>query len=184
MRRSHRSPKSTPIKNAWAGHSLGSRPWAAISISRGPASAIFSRATSAAAAKAIRFDARPQKLFVRAIAESFTDGLAEGARLAILDVMGDGSIGVIVRYAVSRRAKVVGELTAASNPTTETIARFVAETKPDFIWIHVPTDAARRALGIALPGRASHLVRRDGAGWAVRNSWPYPGYDDPDALPD
>lgn len=154
------------------GRNLG---WAAIAIML---------AAPFAAAKVIRFDARPQKLFARAVAESFTDQLPANARLAIFDLTGDGSIGVIVRYAVSRRLKVVGEMTAASNPTVETVSRFVDTTKPDFIWVHVPTDAARKALGVVLPARAAYLLRRTGGGWAVQETWPYPGYDDPNALPD
>ncbi|MEX2454148.1 MAG: hypothetical protein WD470_05565 [Rhodospirillaceae bacterium] len=137
-----------------------------------------------ATASKIRFDARPQKLYAREVAEDFTATLPESARLAIFDLTGNGQIGIIVRYIASLRVVVVGELTAASDPTVANITRFLEAADADYIWIHVPTDAARTALGADLPPRASHLLRREGNGWRVLRTWAYPGYEDPDALPD
>ena len=137
-----------------------------------------------AAAHKIRFDVRPAKTYVRTVAEEFADILPAGARVAIFDLTGNGSFGVIARYAASRRATIVGEMTAAAQPTVPHIERFIRHTNPDFIWIHVPTDAARKVFGAEMPDYSSYLVERRDGTWAVVRSWPYPGYRDPNALPD
>lgn len=137
-----------------------------------------------ATASKIRFDARPQKLYAREVAEDFTATLPQGSRLAIFDLTGNGQIGIIVRYVTSLRLVIVGELTAAADPTVANITRFLEAAAPDHVWIHVPTDAARTVFEAALPSRASHLLQREDGGWRVVRSWPYPGYEDPDALPD
>lgn len=137
-----------------------------------------------AIASKIRFDARPQKLYVRDVAENIATDVSQGTRIAILDLTGDGAYGMIMRYVVSLQATVVGEMTAGNDPTAPNISKFLEASQPDVVWIHVPTAAAQEALGVRLPDRASSLLRKRSGGWSIVRSWPYPGYEDPNALPD
>ncbi len=168
------------------GLSLLWRRWLAARIPQrlGWAAIVIAVAIPFVSASKIRFDARPQKLYTRTVAEIIADRLPAGTRIAILDLTGDGSIGMIARYGLNRRLTVVGEITAAFQATPGLASKYLSDNEAEYVWIHVPTEIAERTFALKLPPRASSLLRlRDGR-WELVESWPYPGYEDPFALPD
>jgi len=131
----------------------------------------------------IRFDIHAPKTFVRTISEDIVTVIPKGARFASLDVTGNGEFEVIARYVISPHVDYVGSMIAASRPTEAKIRAFIAEHRPAYLWIHVPTKALEDALATTFVPRQSHLVRRNGATWTVVKSWPFPGYEDPNKVP-
>ncbi len=162
------------------------RAWAAHRVRRnlGWIAIVAVVAVPVAGAGTIRFDARPQKIYARAVAETVADLMPAGTRVVIFDLTGDGSIGVIARYAMNRRLTVVGELTAAFAATPEKAAKYLLDSRAESVWVHVRTDVAAKTFGVPLPPHASSLLRLQGGAWTLVRSWPYPGYTDPFALPD
>jgi hypothetical protein len=132
----------------------------------------------------IRFDLHPPTVFVRAVSEEVIELVPEGVRFAVLDVTGNGEFEVIARYVASPHVRYVGFVTAAYGPSVARLRRFATDVKPEYMWIHVPTRVVEEAFGVVLKPRHAHLVRMTGMSAAVVKSWPFPGYDDPNTVPD
>ena len=132
----------------------------------------------------VRFDDRPQKVYVRGVGAELARVLPATARLAILDPSDNGFYETMIRYELHRGAKIVARISAYSKATPETIARTLSSRAASHVWVHVPSAMIESALGAKLAKGESHLLSRAGGAWKIDKSWPYPGYDDPAALPD
>ena len=130
----------------------------------------------------IRFDLHPAKVFVRQVAEEAIPSLPPKARLAILDPTSNGEFTVIVRYVANFKVHIVGELTAGSAKTLKNVKTFLAQTKPDYIWLHVPTEATNSALDVKVTQGSSYLLKKKNNSWRVIKKWKYPGYSDPNNV--
>lgn len=139
--------------------------------------------TPFAASHKIRFDLYAPKIFVRAVSEDIAATIPKGVSFASFDNTGNGEFEVIARYVMTPHVEYVGFLIAASRPTEKVVRAFIAKKQPDFVWIHVPTDAIRTVMALSLPPRNSYLVQRTGARWTILKSWPFPGYDNPNTVP-
>jgi hypothetical protein len=132
----------------------------------------------------LRFDVRPTKIYVRAVGAEMARILKPENRLALIDATHDGSYQVMVRYALNRSVNIVLWITAFSGSKPEQVRAGLDEKSATHAWVHVGTPNLEAALGASLPAGSSYLLRRDGAGWKIIQSWPYPGYANPDDLPD
>ena len=129
----------------------------------------------------LRFDNRPAKMYVRAVAEEMAGMLGRDTKLTIVDASGDGTYAMMVRYALGGQADALSGDVTLPEPL---VREFLAEHPAAPVWVHVPTPAIDAALGVTLAPRASHLLARDGGRWHEIKSWPYPGYAAPWELPD
>ena len=152
---------------------------------RGYAIVIFALiiVTPLALAHKIRFDLYAPKIFVRAVAEEIVETIPKGVRFVSFDPTSVGDFEVIARYVISPHVNYVGYMIAASSPTEENLRNFVAAQRPEYAWIHVPTDPLRTVTGLELLPQHSYLLRLEGPNWKIMKSWPFPGYDDPNTAP-
>lgn len=132
----------------------------------------------------VRFDDRPQKRYVRAVGAELARTLPATARLAILDPSDNGFYETMIRYELHRGAKIVIRVSAYNKTTPDAIARTLSSRNVSHVWVHVPTTLVEATLTARLPKGASYLLSRADGAWKIDKSWPYPGYDDPAALPD
>ena len=132
----------------------------------------------------VRFDDRPQKRYVRGVGAELARTLPASARLAILDPSDNGSYETMIRYELHRGAKIVVRVSAYSKASPESVARTLSSRGASHVWVHVPTPMVEATLAARLPKGASYLLSRADGAWKIDKSWPYPGYDDPAALPD
>ena len=162
------------------------RKWATPRLRRNPGWVAIALILAApfAGAQNVRFDLRPAKIHVRMAADDVVKMVPPGARVAVFDLGGDGSFGVIARYVISRSDRIVGEMTAANHPDEKNIRQFIESRDPTYIWSNYTTPALRKAVGIPLRDGASHLLKKTPTGWTLEKSWPYDGYTNPYALPD
>ena len=131
----------------------------------------------------IRFDLHAPKVFVRTVAEEVVATLPKGVRYATFDATGNGEFEVIARYVISPHVDYVGFLVAAHRPDEKLVREFLVRERPQYVWVHVPTEAIEGAMSLKLAPRHSYLVERQDTGWAAVKSWPFPGYADPNAVP-
>ena len=132
----------------------------------------------------VRFDLHPPTVFVRAVSEDMVKLLPKGARFAILDVTGSGEFMVIARYVTTPQIRYEGSFLAAYNPTAVRLRNFVTERRPEYMRVHVPTREVEQAFDVELTPRHAHLVKMNGLKATVVQSWPFPGYTDPNNVPD
>lgn len=132
----------------------------------------------------IRFDLHPPTVFVRNVSEAIVRMLPKGSRIVALDVTGNGEFEVIARYVASPHLRYVGFFIASYNPTTDRLRGFAIDKRPEYMWVHVPTAEIEQAFDVTLKPRHAHLVKMDGLKATVIQSWPYPGYDNPNTVPD
>ena len=132
----------------------------------------------------VRFDHRPQKQYVRGVGAELARTLPPTARLAILDPADNGFYETMIRYELHRGAKIVARISAYSKATPDSIALTLSSRAASHVWVHVPSPMIEAALGAKLPEGESYLLSRADGAWKIDKSWPYPGYDDPAALPD
>ena len=130
----------------------------------------------------IRFDLHPPTVFVRNVSEQVVGSLPQNSRIVVLDVTGNGEFEVIARYVMSAQLSYEGYRTAVDRPTVASLRKFVTDTAPEYMWIHVPTREVEQAFGVKLKLRHAHLVKMDGSQATVVRSWPYPGYDNPNTV--
>mgnify|MGYP006085888901 FL=1 len=52
------------------------------------------------------------------------------------------------------------------------------------MWVHTQSKEVVEVLGVDLPERNVNLLEKQGAGWRLVKSWPYPGYNNPNDIKD
>ncbi|PPR10644.1 MAG: hypothetical protein CFH41_01633 [Alphaproteobacteria bacterium MarineAlpha11_Bin1] len=131
----------------------------------------------------IRFDLHPPSVFVREVSKQIVHIVPEGAPFVVLDVTGNGEFEVIVRYVTSPHVDYKGFFVSGYGPSVENLRRFTDEKKPQYIWVHVPTTEIQQALNVKLKPRHSYLLEMKDRQANVLNAWPFPGYDNPNKVP-
>ena len=114
--------------------------------------------------------------------------LPPGARLGIIDPKGYGLAALMVRYELTKDS-TPGK--ASSVPASygfadrdKSLKDFMAGMGASHAWVFQTSKKVRQALGVDLPGRASHLLEKKDGAWKLLESWPYGGWEDPYRLPD
>lgn len=132
----------------------------------------------------LRFDLRAPKIYVRAVGIEIAAMLPVGSRLAVIDPLDTGFYAKMMAYAVQGVAEMVGRTTVHHKRTPDLMTRFLANAEPTHVWVHTQVPAVRLALGHDLALRHSHLLAKGDNGWTLLKSWPYPGYERPQDIPD
>ena len=132
----------------------------------------------------LRFDIRAPKIYVRTVGSEIAAMLPPGSRLAVIDPLDVGFYSKMMAYAVQGVAVVVGRTTVHYKRTPEAIQRFLDTASPTHVWVHTQVPAVGEVLGQVLAPRQSHLLAKNGGEWTLLKSWPYPGYNLPQDIPD
>jgi len=141
-------------------------------------------ALPAALSGKLRFDDRPQKHHVRAVGEEMARILKPEMRIALIDPSHNGFYGVLMRYALNRSVEIVAWVSSYTGSEPHKIRTYLDKQAATHAWVHVGTPDLEAALGAKLPLGSSYLMRRDGNEWTIMRTWPYPGYNHPNDLPD
>ncbi|HEX9466226.1 MAG TPA: hypothetical protein VGB82_26815 [Alphaproteobacteria bacterium] len=131
-------------------------------------------------AKRVRFDFYPVTRYLRATGAELKAVVRADSVVGVIDPRGDGWADVVVRYELYPRATTTDLSAGLKDGSTGLPPK--ATTLP-YLWVHQTTPTVDRALGLTLDPHASSLLEHAGSGWRVLRSWPYPGYDDPIAVP-
>jgi hypothetical protein len=131
-------------------------------------------------AKRVRFDFYPVTRYLRATGVDLKGIVQPDSVVGVIDPRGDGWSNFVLLYELYPRA-TTDDLSWFLKPGGEGLPPKAADLQ--YLWVHNTTPEVDRALGLRLDPHASHLLVHAGAGWQVIRSWPYPGYDDPVAVP-
>lgn len=133
-------------------------------------------------ASKLRFDLHPDKQYAAGVGHELARMLPKGSRLAIIDPLGIGFYAKYMRYWVYGTATVGRDINLFSPKSQKDIAKTIRGA--NYAWVHTQDLAVDKVFGMKLPARASSLLVRDGNGWKLVKSWPYPGDDNPADIRD
>jgi len=122
----------------------------------------------------LRFDREPPKPHFRAVALRVAELVPPTAGVVVLDPGGSGESGVITKYHLGRQRRLLGYLSAFHKIDASVIRSFVARPDISHVVVHSVAPAVVAGLGLPLVNGTSYLVARDGDGWRVVATWPYP----------
>ena len=121
----------------------------------------------------IRFDLEPPKPHFTAVAKDMAALDLAGEEHYVLDPTGTGESAVITRGYLGSRGH--DWLASFHGPTPKTIAEFASKVAPgDYLLVHSVVPGVAEALGRALDGRRSYLLKRESNGWTIVKEWPKP----------
>jgi len=132
----------------------------------------------------LRFDLRAPKQFVKLVGSEIASILPKGARVFVLDPQSAGFYTKLMRYQLYGVATLTGDITVFSDKTPNIIRERLVNSKTTHVWVHTQTDVILEVLGIYLSPQNTHLLAKQGKGWRLLKSWPYPGYNQPQDIPD
>lgn len=175
----------------WRRHVAG-RSWAGrAGRSLGVLALVLAVGAPLGAADKIRFDVRPQKQHMRTVAAEAGATLPPGSRIVVVDPHGIGIAAMIVRFEVTsgtgagRNIVVQGNLSMFHKEQSPAgIRAFVDRDTVTHLIVHESLPAVAEALGVTLPEDAVTLLERAADGWRVAKAWPYPGFTNPNSMPD
>lgn len=132
----------------------------------------------------IRFDIRAPKQFVKQVGVEMRDLMPPTARLLVLDPLSAGFYAKLMRYQLYGEAIFTKAVNVIEDSSAEGIRKVIEETRADHIWVHTQNAGVVEGLGVDLAERNAHFLRKSGDGWELVKSWPYPGYNKPQDIPD
>jgi len=150
----------------------------------GWAAMIIVIAAPLAFAPKVRFDVRAPKQFVKQVGLEMRSLMQEGSRVFVIDPLSAGFYAKLMRYQLYGVATYAGEIKVTSNITAEGLRDHIVAAEPTHLWVHTQNDAIVAGLEIDLKPQNAHLLEKQGADWQLVKSWPYPGYNQPQDIPD
>jgi len=125
-----------------------------------------------ALAKKIRFDHEGLKPHYQAVALDLREILPKGANYLILDPQGNGEVGVITKYRISRDHGYHGVFSAFRGTDIKKVEEWLTRTKPDYVLVHSLLPGLDELLGQPLKDHVSYLMKNEDAGWRQVKAWP------------
>ncbi len=132
----------------------------------------------------LRFDLRLPKQFVKEVGRELTTMLPASARVYVFDPLSAGFYAKLMRYQLYGAATQIGDINVFMKITPQSVRKGLETSKPTHVWVHTQNDIIVAALGVDLPKRNAHLLEKQRDGWQLVKSWPYPGYNQPQDIPD
>jgi len=132
----------------------------------------------------LRFDLRAPKQFVKLVGAEMSTILPKGARVFVMDPRSSGFYTKLMRYQLYGIATLTGDITAFSDKAPNAVRDKLVNSNSTHVWVHTQTDVILNVLGDHLPPQNTHLLEKKGNGWKLIKSWPYPGYNQPQDIPD
>ncbi|NQW01894.1 MAG: hypothetical protein HQ483_19470 [Rhodospirillales bacterium] len=132
----------------------------------------------------IRFDIRAPKQFVKQVGIEMREMLPPSARLLIIDPLSAGFYTKLMRYQLYGTATLTEAIHVISDSSAKGVRDLLERTKSDYVWVHTQNPTVVEGLGVELPNHHAHLLEKQGTQWQLIKSWPYPGYNQPQDIPD
>lgn len=132
----------------------------------------------------IRFDVRAPKQFVNEVGAEMRTMLLKEARVFVFDPLSNGFYGKQLSYLLYDGAILTGSVSHFWKPTPKMVLDALNKSRSTHVWIHTQTKKLQGIFGLDLPERHAHLLEQQGVGWKLIKSWPYPGYNVPQDIPD
>ena len=105
----------------------------------------------------------------RSVGADLAASLPDDARLAVVEGNPTGGAVAPLRYALNRREAIVAKI---RDQGADGILAALEQGSASHAWVNGANAEIERALNLALPRDASHLVVRDGREWTLLRSWP------------
>ena len=132
----------------------------------------------------LRFDIRAPKQFVKKVGTEMASILPKGARIMVLDPLANGFYAKLMRYQLYGVATLSRDISLFHPKKLDYVRKYIEESNSTHMWVHTQSKDVVEALGVPLKERNAHLLEKQGAGWRLIKSWPYPGYNNPNDIPD
>jgi len=132
----------------------------------------------------IRFDVRAPKQFVNKVGTEMRSLLPKDSRVYIVDVLSTGSYAKQMRYLLFGAATFTKDISVFSKFSSSDLSRAINNTRSTHVWMHTQNKQTTEFFNLELPERHAHLMQKQGNGWKLLKSWPYPGYEKPQDIPD
>ncbi len=132
----------------------------------------------------IRFDVRAPKTFVKTVGLEMRNLMPAGSRVFVIDPLSAGFYAKLMRYQLYGVARLAGDIQASSRITPVDLRDKLAKTGSTHAFVHTQNQAVRDGLGVDLKAHNAHLLVKQGTTWQLIKSWPYPGYLQPQDIPD
>lgn len=143
----------------------------------GVAAVALALASPVVAAKNVRFDLVPGKVFVRGLLAEVA-ATANAMRLFVVDLRGTGLSAMMAKYALGADARLLGYVGSFHADTVKIMGAVLAGEATHVLVITGGTDIDP-LLPPGLPPAAVVLLARRGGGWEMVRHWPYPGGNSP-----
>jgi hypothetical protein len=138
-----------------------------------PLTVVLVLALPVALATKLRFDFEPPKPHYIAVAKSLAPQAANLGNVYVMDPKGTGEAAVITRYYLDRPG--MPWISGFSEPTPETIARYLDNLKPgDHVLVHSTWPGMDEIFGQVLDERTSYLFKREPGEWLLVRIWAKP----------
>jgi hypothetical protein len=125
-------------------------------------------------ARSLRFDTLPGVVFFRAIGAELGTMVLPDDGVFVADPTGSGESGVITSFELHGRGAIKGRISAFDSDRLAPLRVAIANPKVTLILAHSTNPGYSEMLGVDLAEGRSHLLRREGTGWRVVKSWPWP----------
>lgn len=123
----------------------------------------------------LRFDTQANYAHYRAVSVAMLAHVSPKSTVHVLDPIGNGESGVILRFQTSSIEAVVTFMSAFHVTTVENIGAYVSRALGDLLIVHSVTPELRTALDMPLKDRTSYLFRVSNDGALTRlDEWPWP----------
>ena len=132
----------------------------------------------------LRFDIRAPKQFVKQVGAEMASILPKGARVMVLDPLANGFYAKLMRYQLYGVATLSRDISLFHPKKLDYVRKYIEESNSTHMWVHTQSKDVVEVLGVPLKERNAHLLEKQGAGWRLIKSWPYPGYNNPNDIPD
>lgn len=132
----------------------------------------------------LRFDLVLPKQFVKRVGTEMAEILPAGSRVYVMDPLETGFYAKLMRYQLYGVAALAGDTNLFHGLNPREVMQRIDDADTTHLWVHTQADWVAPALGVPLAPRTAHLLARAGGGWTVIRSWPYPGYNLPQDIPD
>lgn len=127
-----------------------------------------------ALSKKIRFDREPDKPHFRTVAEAVRDAVPADGRIIVIDPRGTGESGLITRYHVHGKSKLVAYIGSGQAADAFSVANSIAAVRADHAVVHSSSAGIEAVFGLPFAARTSYLLAQDSTGrWMATESWPY-----------
>ena len=126
-------------------------------------------------AKKLRFDLEPHKPHYRMVGSQMLNHLEKDARIVVIDPHGSGESAVITKFELHKQGRLLGYFSAWQSKEQSVVDTIFARLKPTNVVVHSVEPEFKKTLGVELRNGLSYLLKaRDGGGWDIVRSWPYP----------
>ena len=126
----------------------------------------------------LRFDREPMTVHYRNVGAQVAAMVSAEDRVFNADPKGSGESSAALTYELGERAHYGGHVSAFYGDRLKVVRDSLSRGTVTAIVVHSTIDGFEELLGLRLPARHSHLLKRaEGGSWRLAASWPHPVKD-------